>query len=520
MALIDKLIVLEWDLLEAKGLPLGTVRKWRTGEHMKTKDGWVPVPASASSAKKPKSKAAPKTPVAPTAATSVVGAPSGSAQKQKKFDRKSAGKAFADLESDLSSPEKQKAVRETLNSLCADFGMIDRDTGTQGKDRILVKAKSELPPGVGGIHEWDGGIIIRDKSLRRASSLMTQLQSGAPYPDPMTKEYGKAEKGMHVLVHEAVHGHSPIRREQFKGRYRLLEEATTEMAARKVMHDAFGTRWERFSDPENGIGAYSDFCGKLYAGTKAALARKGFSLPNPADWYDFLGTACIEMRRREPKFDNDKNTYLRRYASSLPIEPEQLKALGGPDGVREEVAGAVWMALKVAKEQEKVMRVEGGKKRDEMLLAMALKAVKEGHPDAAKIAPTIPLLQARIQEAGALLGPLKKSAKTAEEDWEAYKAGGPLKESALVILAHLLTEAVMSDENEDAGMLPRNDIELAIYYAKALSDDGKLTPSALRDLALLQDNVAAAAKRLADAVIAMGMTVVPEPRVTVDGISF
>jgi hypothetical protein len=57
-------------------------------------------------------------------------------------------------------------------------------------------------------------------------------------------------------------------------------------------------------------------------------------------------------------------------------------------------------------------------------------------------------------------------------------------------------------------MLPRNNLALAIAYARVLSDKGELTPDALRDLALLQDDVRAASKALAAAVEQYALKVV------------
>ena len=65
----------------------------------------------------------------------------------------------------------------------------------------------------------------------------------------------------------------------------------------------------------------------------------------------------------------------------------------------------------------------------------------------------------------------------------------------------------VSGEDEDAGMLPRNDIDLAIAYARVLAQNGKLTGDALRDLALLQDDSEKGIKQLAIAVQRYGLNV-------------
>ena len=459
---------------EAKSFPIGTVRKWKDGnEYIKTPDGWVPHTKGQKQAATP----APS-PAKPVAA---IGA---SSRKTQHFKPEAAAKTFADFLTNPAAPENQKAVRETLNTLCRDFGMLDRDAGSVGAFKIESRSKEQLPGGAGGIHDWDGGIIVRDKSIKRAQDLVA-AQAAGQAGNP------KGAKGMHVLVHEAVHGHSPIRREQFKGRYRLLEEATTEMAARKVMKDAFGTGWDKFSAGPDSFGAYHLFCDSLQQGVQAALGRKGFKLDKADDWNSFIGEASVEMRRRPPPSDPDKNAYLRRFASSLPISEERLNQMGGADSVREEVAKSVWLSLKPAKEEEKLRMAE-------------VKLIKLGLLDPKNPTKVPPEVLKEIE-------PYVKALAKAKQDWASYLAGGTVSESKLVALLAALREADLGLSepltDEDAGMLPRNDIDLAIAYARLLDRDGKLDGWALRDLAMLQDDVKGALVKLRDAVERYGLKV-------------
>ena len=85
-------------------------------------------------------------------------------------------------------------------------------------------------------------------------------------------------------------------------------------------------------------------------------------------------------------------------------------------------------------------------------------------------------------------------------------------------MARVLIEASPADE--DAGMLPRNNLPEAILYARVLSSREELTEDALRDLALLQDNVSAAAKALSEAVVQYGLTVSDPKPVAVGSLLF
>ncbi len=473
--------------VEAKGFPIGTVRTWSNGTFIKTKDGWVPhSEGGAAPAVAPT--------VAPVAAPKKPYTVGDSARLKKNFDPAAAAKVFAALLADPTSNAAQREARKALTTLCADFGMLDRDTDKPLNDFLLLKAKEQLPPGVGGIHHWNGAITVRDKSAKRATALLSTTGGSAAAEPAYSVEAVKQLKGMHVLVHEAVHGHSPIRQENFKGRYRLLEEATTEMAARKVMRDTFGTPWAWFKpriNPATGawaesIGAYLSFCGSLREGVAAALKHKKFpDTMTDEQWEDFVGATSVEMRRRPPPYDKDKKEFLKRFASSLPLTEEQIAAMGGKEAIAEEVGKAVWLSLKPASEQEK-------------LDTLKAKAILSTASEAERL-----MAQAAIPSQEAALNAAKGA-------WFKYRLTGQFTENrSAVLFQHLETlfEAAPSKPNEDAGMLPRNDIDLAIAYARVLSEDGRLTGDVLRDLALLQDDSEGAIKRLAIAVERYGLKV-------------
>jgi hypothetical protein len=452
---------------EAKALPVGTVRTWANGDFIKTKDGWVPHKGDVATAPSVEPSAKPKL---------------NTSRLKKDFNPSSAAATFAALFA-TGSEADQKAARQALNRLCSDFGMRDRDgyDFAIGRDKMIVSKKGELPAGVGGIHHWDGSIQVRDKTVRRTGELLSAFARGTNVINE-----DKRVNAVHTLVHEAVHGHSPIRREQFKGRYRLLEEATTEMAARKVMRDTFGVPWEKYNAPNGLLGAYRDFCKSLTEGVTAALKHKGYTLEDK-DADDFIGGASVEMRRRPPPFDDNKDQFLKRFAASLPLSDDDYAKIGSKEDVRDEVAKAVWLSLKPAREVEKLWRLQA--------VVMNEKSSPQEKADAQKAV-------------GAQMLALGK----ANAEWKNYLSTGKT-ESRLLVLLDLLQEAGMesktkvSGDDEDAGMLPRNDIDLAIAYARVLAQNGKLTGDALRDLALLQDDSEKGIKQLAIAVQRYGLNV-------------
>lgn len=484
-----------------KPYPVGTIRDWKDGKVIKTANGWEPYEASKALQKAAEPVSAPTPSSAPEPAPAPVPepaaapsepAPAPAAPKTKKFDEAQCAKALRDFFADP-SPAAQQAVREQFNTLCADFGMLNRDKPPGGGQFLLFKKDSNgnYEMGAEGLHAWDGTIKVKEKHAVRAAVL---LEGKGPSITGLADELNENKHlhSMRVLVHETIHGHSPIRQENFKGRYRLLEEATTEMAARKVMADRFGANWAQLMEE----GSYRDFCEALSIGAYVALKKKGISptIRYPFDWTALVGEACVEMRRRPPPHDPDKYAYLNRFASCLPV-----KGADSPDVVKE-VAEAVWLALKPAREAEKA-RVAWAKisliSKDYQFQSLPEKEQQK------IIAP----FEAELMRA-------RKGAKDAEAKFKAYiegtaSAADSTDEALNSLLLALMEAAPMKPVlSDDEGMLPRNDLPLAIEYAKVLASQGALTPEALEDLAMLQDDVIGASEALVAALREDGLKVV------------
>ena len=465
---------------EAKALPLGTVRDWKRGQVVKTARGWEPVsqvPASAQSAAAPTGA----TPATSPASVLITADDLPKSRKMSLFSPQKMAQALAAFHSNPDDPQAQQEIRAGLRRLCADYGMLDRDDGSPDEMKFGYLG-DQYGGSILGIHTWEGGILARADEVKHAWKECQRLGG-----DTTREKKVKYAHGLHVLVHESVHGHSPIAKGNFKGRFRLLEEATTEMAARKIDSEVSGIPMGEFGK----FGAYGEFCSSLYQGTKAALSRFGIGAEPPDTWYDILGEASIEMRRRPPPRDRNKQQYTRRFAASLPLPADKIG--DKMPQVVEEVAKAVWMSLAPAKEKEKLYRLMGAR--------LKVKDPQE-----------VLLLDQQIAAQ-------KQTYETAQTEWQAYLDGKTAAtESRRDHMARVLIEASPADE--DAGMLPRNNLPEAILYARVLSSREELTEDALRDLALLQDNVSAAAKALSEAVVQYGLTVSDPKPVAVGSLLF
>lgn len=96
--------------------------------------------------------------------------------------------------------------------------------------------------------------------------------------------------GLHILVHEEVHGFSPVRMRAYKFAGGKIEEVTTETVARVVMRDRFGAEMATWSH-----GAYSS---DITATTKAISEAAGSTM-NEA--WATLQNASERFRRRATK---------------------------------------------------------------------------------------------------------------------------------------------------------------------------------------------------------------------------
>ncbi len=152
----------------------------------------------------------------------------------------------------MPSVKAQGEIRDGLRDLLKRYKMVSRDTGmlplnssqvfpTRGAKEYLVGADqhfSKAFPGASAYHvHGQGTVVVREEVWRKSKKFLTEVATKR-YISPDNAQFFQAN------VHEAVHGHSPISpdgvRQIGKNSGLVLEEATTEAAARFIMRDAFG----------------------------------------------------------------------------------------------------------------------------------------------------------------------------------------------------------------------------------------------------------------------------------------
>ncbi len=159
------------------------------------------------------------------------------------------------------SNDNWKPLRTRLEKSLADTGM-PRRPGTS--EEIFVAA---LPRGVNGAMDAGGRIALSPETRDRAekfSELWGIDEDGVKerlgkikddISDPRNLELAEQVKGVHTIVHEAIHAHGPLEPDDWEGPGLAVEEITTEVASRVYMRDNFNydasATWEAASFHES-----------------------------------------------------------------------------------------------------------------------------------------------------------------------------------------------------------------------------------------------------------------------------
>lgn len=358
------------EIAEGKSFPVGTRRKWARGEVIKQKDGsWISadqkaayaVSAGFMNAEPPKETppinkdAPPKPDVATVIASTltpkfrvgsmrIAGEGHSSSKLAAAIDKlrdegKSAGKLsrskyqHKQLAVTYIAPESQKQVREGMRMLLAQYGILSKDGLRSGGNSLLVArgAKNVL-----ATHSQTTGLVtIRAGELDDASSFLKKKGTNATQQEI---------EGIGGLIHEEIHGHSPIPRQSYLGNVTFLEESTVELSARKILRDTYGLSDEESTDST--FNTYNCEIETLKNMTRGALARNGIETPpDRAWWEDFMGAAAIKMRRTD-EVDAEPSESFKRFARGLPVPKEAIEAAAKmqqktPDQIREGIQSSL-----------------------------------------------------------------------------------------------------------------------------------------------------------------------------------
>lgn len=219
------------------------------------------------------------------------------------------------------APEAQKAIRSSVRTLLADFGLFSRDDAQNKKQKnnvIVVRMKK----GVAAQHYQQSGLVsIMARGMDDAQKFFAKNGKKVT-PDEVC--------GADALIHEEIHGCSPIPPEGSgfymagTGSRTFLEECSTELSARKVLRDGFGLPDELSDDRTHG--AYNEQIETLRQMTMSALFRNGIDTPTDRAWWEnFLGETSLCFRNTKTDFSSVDDAYT-GFAKALPVTEEQVSA--------------------------------------------------------------------------------------------------------------------------------------------------------------------------------------------------
>ena len=119
-----------------------------------------------------------------------------------------------------------------------DFGFsVDRP---QGMDRLAGK-----DPGAGSlaVHGWDGAVTVRPGEATDAAAAFKDLaKDPSAFKNMLGKEATEQLRGVATLVHEELHGASNARQTAYAFHGVAMEEAATEILARKMTRELAGQK--------------------------------------------------------------------------------------------------------------------------------------------------------------------------------------------------------------------------------------------------------------------------------------
>lgn len=184
------------------------------------------------------------------------------------------------------TPESQAALRGHFNDAYAKYGMTNRDAGLAAGHQIEVRDDGALAAAA-ALHYTQTGKV--EFNFSTAANLdehgrhdPTDLGRKFKDEDPEAQRLVTAYR---IAAHEAAHGHGP--NVDYVEHGIMLEEMTTEMAARKLAADAHGlSTWDM-----RAAGSYHGYVSPTVSALSDATGR------SRQDAHDALARAAIDFKR-------------------------------------------------------------------------------------------------------------------------------------------------------------------------------------------------------------------------------
>lgn len=194
----------------------------------------------------------------------------------------------------FAEPEDARAMREEIGSMLAEYGMEPRDPG-RGYESLQVFQARRLRGSV-GINSGEmrlNGQVVRDG----AATAETVTAGNAAGLNP-AQLVGQAQ-GMRTVIHEHVHTMSKSTASAYARQGKVIEEVTTEVAARRILADQFPhLDPEIVRNPERfGLKAsYQGWIDRVSDQVRKAGEQTGIRMTED-EAFDVIADAAVRMRR-------------------------------------------------------------------------------------------------------------------------------------------------------------------------------------------------------------------------------
>jgi hypothetical protein len=166
------------------------------------------------------------------------------------------------LEAATKAREAQATVRAFGDRLVQAHACVVHDSMAL-RDAWEYRVESLARRHLNGYHTFTGRIGIDTRRHAQSVEALASLARGEP---PGAQGTATQWDTVRTLVHETVHGHSPLAPPGYRNHGAAIEEATTELSARYIMDRVFGT---------HGGGSYDGVIARLETGLLAHEVATG-----------------------------------------------------------------------------------------------------------------------------------------------------------------------------------------------------------------------------------------------------
>lgn len=205
--------------------------------------------------------------------------------------------------------EAQTAVRDQLRHLLGYLNLHPHGVKRGANIYQLQENNNEAY----GTYDFNTGAVHINEDVHHRAMAFLQ--------DPTNPKHQRYAEDVSTLIHETLHSHAPLHPKAYSGQAAFIEEATTEMLARRVMREQFGIPDERWCDKEGApSGSYGDDIHHLNQLVSQTLGQ--YTPLAHQHVYRMIEDAAAKMRQRQPHNFGRRNHYVRHFLSQLTLPPQ------------------------------------------------------------------------------------------------------------------------------------------------------------------------------------------------------